>query len=500
MTRRHLTVLSVFAALSLAARPSVSEPLVKEVQDWVSGPVSYLFTDADRAAWKSVTTNEQAAEFANLFWARRDPTAGTPANEFKVEFERRVATADKRFTQGAKRGAMSDQGRVMILLGPPTRISRVGQEDAAQEGGGGGGSDQDTAETPRERSTPQVWSYDEDKLPTILDRKHFDVTFRPHPNSGDMIVSSNSALESYLKKAATVALAHPELAAVPPAVASAVAPTASSAKAFWRGEALSDATIAAALAAPPAGSERLNATLETSTFEAGDGTWTVQLQVATRADVSSLGDLALVGEAVSPQGAVTAAFISKQPWDESKGQHYLQQSLVLPPGSYEVRVGLSAAQGVLWTSKSTVVVPEPAGLWISGLLFSEDIHSIKKVQDRLQPFTWNNVSVIPKVDSKFAAGGPMWVYLHVCNPGLGPDGQPALSMVAEVTGPKKFRGPLQPTVVKASGTCWAVAQSFDLMPDTFPAGAYDFKLQVTDPASHSTLTTTRGFSVVAAGQ
>ena len=64
------------------------------------------------------------SEFVEKFWASRDPTPGTPENESRKEFERRVAFADDRFGQGEVYGSMTDRGMVFVLLGPPTYAGR----------------------------------------------------------------------------------------------------------------------------------------------------------------------------------------------------------------------------------------------------------------------------------------------------------------------------------------------------------------------------------------
>ena len=58
------------------------------------------------------------------FWKDRDPKPETASNEFKDEFDRRVAFADSRFTQAETRGSMTDRGMVFLLLGPPTYVGR----------------------------------------------------------------------------------------------------------------------------------------------------------------------------------------------------------------------------------------------------------------------------------------------------------------------------------------------------------------------------------------
>jgi GWxTD domain-containing protein len=93
--------------------------LSSEYADWDDGPAGFLLTKTDKKAWKKITTDAQAEEFIELFWARRNPDGNTAFNAFESNFEARVAYADENFGFGDVRGALSDRGKVLILLGGP---------------------------------------------------------------------------------------------------------------------------------------------------------------------------------------------------------------------------------------------------------------------------------------------------------------------------------------------------------------------------------------------
>jgi GWxTD domain-containing protein len=90
-------------------------------EKWAAEDVAYIITDAERRAFKGLTTDEEREQFVEQFWDRRDPTPGTPANEFKDEHYRRIAYANDHF-QGAIPGWKSDRGRIYISFGPPDEI------------------------------------------------------------------------------------------------------------------------------------------------------------------------------------------------------------------------------------------------------------------------------------------------------------------------------------------------------------------------------------------
>ncbi|HEX2122003.1 MAG TPA: GWxTD domain-containing protein [Thermoanaerobaculia bacterium] len=116
-----VTVVLMIAGIAEAA-------LSKAAQEWRRGPEKFLMTDEEEKAWKGVTSDAAASAFIDLFWARRDPTPGTPRNEFREEFLERVRYADASFGEKRRRGALSDRGQVYIVLGPPEAGTRQTME------------------------------------------------------------------------------------------------------------------------------------------------------------------------------------------------------------------------------------------------------------------------------------------------------------------------------------------------------------------------------------
>jgi GWxTD domain-containing protein len=94
--------------------------------------VKWLMTSEEQRAWKSVKTDDQAIDFIDLFWARRDPTPGTGRNENRLDFENRVAYADTNFKEGKTRGSLTERGRVLIVLGFPKNMGQQVEHRMAQ--------------------------------------------------------------------------------------------------------------------------------------------------------------------------------------------------------------------------------------------------------------------------------------------------------------------------------------------------------------------------------
>ena len=82
-------------------------------------------TESEKVAWAGLTTAAQAHEFIDMFWYRRDPDLETRENEFRTDFEARVELADARFAEPDLRGALTDRGKTLILLGVPSETTQT---------------------------------------------------------------------------------------------------------------------------------------------------------------------------------------------------------------------------------------------------------------------------------------------------------------------------------------------------------------------------------------
>jgi GWxTD domain-containing protein len=102
---------------------------------WGDGPVKWLMSDSEKAAWAAAATDEERAAYVDKFWKSRDLEDD---HTFKPGFEKRVAFADANFTQGEVRGSLTDRGMVFVLLGPPTYGGRrrLGAKEDKSENAG----------------------------------------------------------------------------------------------------------------------------------------------------------------------------------------------------------------------------------------------------------------------------------------------------------------------------------------------------------------------------
>ncbi len=114
----------VIATAYRAFRPPESKPAEELGEDWSQGPARYILSASEREDFQRLSDPLARSEFIAVFWKAHDPKPETPGNEYRDEFEKRVAFADMRFNQDETRGSLTDRGMVLILLGPPTYNGR----------------------------------------------------------------------------------------------------------------------------------------------------------------------------------------------------------------------------------------------------------------------------------------------------------------------------------------------------------------------------------------
>jgi len=97
--------------------------------DSLYAPLVYLMHEDEQGTYPSLTVAEKQ-EFLRAFWARRDPTPGTPRNEAEEQFNARLAAVNRKFTELRTKpvpGWRTDRGRVYLEYGPPDiTLSRRG--------------------------------------------------------------------------------------------------------------------------------------------------------------------------------------------------------------------------------------------------------------------------------------------------------------------------------------------------------------------------------------
>ena len=118
---------------------AIQKEMESPYKKWLSDEVPYIIMDEERAAFKKFSTDEEREQFIEQFWERRNPNPGSPENEFREEYYRRIAYSNERYASGIP-GWKTDRGRIYIMYGPPDEIEdhpSGGTYDRPPEEGGG---------------------------------------------------------------------------------------------------------------------------------------------------------------------------------------------------------------------------------------------------------------------------------------------------------------------------------------------------------------------------
>jgi GWxTD domain-containing protein len=100
-------------------------PLAPKYKAWLAEEVVYIITTKEREIFQKLESDEDRDRFIEEFWKARDPTPGTPRNEFRDEHYRRIEFANKTFGRGLPfQGWRTQRGRIYIILGPPVDVQR----------------------------------------------------------------------------------------------------------------------------------------------------------------------------------------------------------------------------------------------------------------------------------------------------------------------------------------------------------------------------------------
>jgi GWxTD domain-containing protein len=124
--RLPLRVVSLLlAAAAIAPAQKVAEEdLAASYRDWLH-LVAYHIQPVERDVFLQLRNDRDRDVFIETFWKQRDPTPGTPENEYRDELLERFRYVNEFFGRSTTReGWRTDMGRYYMILGPPRGIER----------------------------------------------------------------------------------------------------------------------------------------------------------------------------------------------------------------------------------------------------------------------------------------------------------------------------------------------------------------------------------------
>jgi GWxTD domain-containing protein len=449
-----------FAAIGLAQ--------LSKYKDWGKSAEAYFLTASEKDAWSRVANDADAEKFIAEFWAKRDPNPATSANEFRDEINRRIAAADEQFKMRNKRGSETSRGRLLVVLGLPSRVStQRAQENAVDDAGGVTAPSIDTRATTFEGSPAvvQTWTYAKDKFDPSLGIGEVRVRVTVDPQRGtDELMGSGAADRAIAKIAeksvvnaggvASVAPAVPAAAtgpggaaaAAPPAAPAAARPAAAAPVVAAPAPVVGTASVAAAAipAAIRASLEGLPKDKVEGSFWAGDfhaisgePFYALQFYVPTEKAAEPLKFGGVVwndsNQAVGSYWEDAALIDVKS---GTRTDKVFDRSIALPAGSYRGSFGLFTASGTPVATSATTFKLQPAGteFGVTPLILSNTLTPLTKKPTPTDPFVFGMekpIKVEPKGDRRFAKDDSLWYFYAVSNPVL----PPAASPTAPATAP-----------------------------------------------------------------
>jgi len=350
MRRQRLVVLFCFT-LAVLIGPIAGAQLSGDYANWADGPERFLLTKKEKKEWAKINTDAAAEQFIALFWAKRNPEPNNPFNAFRAEFESKVSFADENFGYGKHRGALSERGRVLILMGRPDSRQVRGIDGAPAVGGSSGA-------TGAVENNTETWYYDPSKLPAAFKGKGAQLYFlfyeeRLDSNAFELDRTNRESFKamSALSRAPDVYLLHPNLKEVPKPISVAGGAPAAAAHLAWLNQGEAPFDDVAIVFSELGVSDSVNRPL-----------W-VHLEMPPDAPDLDL----LVGRVTGPVGEVTSNFeIVPTPIAGQYGATY-HLSFPLTVGSHTVEiVGAAGGEPQLIRRIAAEISPVPdEGTWLS---------------------------------------------------------------------------------------------------------------------------------------
>jgi GWxTD domain-containing protein len=111
------------AAQKVHTAEELFQPFLEgELSQWMVGPIGRLASEEEIDAYLRLKTADEAKQFIDAFWAKRDPDPAKGGNAVRELYETRAAEADKKFSEAAVAGRRTDRGTIHILYGAPESI------------------------------------------------------------------------------------------------------------------------------------------------------------------------------------------------------------------------------------------------------------------------------------------------------------------------------------------------------------------------------------------
>ncbi len=425
---------AVFLLLPLlSALPSLGSGL-ERYKNWSKTPeFTFLATDAEQKAWKKITTDEEADHFIQLFWAKRDPDPKTPVNEFKVVFDERVKKADQLFAMARLRGALTERGKLFILLGEPTTLHREAGTKLQPLFATRSQEDVDSGTAPgmlRPANDPGTsigesivtFKYDADKLPEWSPVKTLTAEFVVEAMRDYVAGASAGTVNSLEVKARTALLLHPGLKEPPHFRTAAELEAETKAAEAAAAEALKGPALTPASRAALEAVSQDTLLLSVLPLMGGETDDTrIQAQIFLPASAGEPPADSRIAFLVQDKDGKDAARLEETTsLEPTAGGRFASRWFSVPPGDYTVAAGVFDASGktLAAAKKAVTVAPAPADFAISPIIVAGAFFPVPSAKPG-DSFTFSGYRFVAK-GGRLDPQDSLAFVLRVYNPAVDP--------------------------------------------------------------------------------
>ena len=119
------SLLLTAVVLFLCGDSGDSKNLPERHKKWLEEEVVYIITALEKEVFLKLESDRERDQFIEAFWKQRDPTLGSPENEFRTEHYRRINHVNHFYGRTSpKAGWRTDRGEIYIILGEPNDVTR----------------------------------------------------------------------------------------------------------------------------------------------------------------------------------------------------------------------------------------------------------------------------------------------------------------------------------------------------------------------------------------
>lgn len=507
--RNLLIAVAFLAFLAVTAAPGVAQVSAAKA-DWAKGPVQFIMTSEEKAAWQKVHTDADADAFAGLFWARRDPTPGTPQNEFREEFDAKVKYADDKLAGGRQRGSLSDRGKVLILFGSPSKASKQGGKQPSAAA-----FDEDNPTSSAQQEPVRLtWLYEGDAAQKAFGMARVTFTFVDQLNNGDYrMTNAGVDMNTAQQKAIAAAITQPGLTSAPAAgqmAATTQKPPTAAPAAAAPSDALKTAALESAVAEAKGGKVAKNVSALFAEFvsPSGESYIPLQIYVPASAGIGADGADTIFGVVEDASGKRIAVFEEPAKLTASKSDFFADKTVLVPAaGKYTAVVGLAKAGApvAVITVPIEATTPGADAVGISKLILSDNIYELAAAEPVKAPFAFGKLKIVPKGSLSFPNNADLGYFVEVNNPGIDTASNlPKLQYKLDLVGPDKKTISAPLTDVQAlplSGAAgpghYAIVSTIPLgeMKPLLKAGDYTLKMKIVDTVTKQSYTVEQPFKI-----